>query len=66
MVPDPKPMKTDRLHIYRIFAKELLKRIKNVDQETTKANSIKIIKPITNENTPIKQTKKLLIYIYII
>ena len=64
MVSDPSAMKKDRLHIYRISAKELFKNknIKNTNQETSKANSIKIIKPITNEDTPIKQTKEILIY----
>ena len=57
MVSGPSATKKDRLHIYRILAKELLKRIENTDQQTTKANSIQRIKPITNESTPIKQTK---------
>ena len=58
MVSDLIPMKKVRLHIYRILAKGLLKKnIKNNTQETSKSNNIKIIKPITHENTPIKQTK---------
>ena len=65
---DSRTMKKDRLNLYRTLTKELSKSIKNADQETTQANSIKNIKPITNENTftsidPIKQTNKTLIYI---
>ena len=43
--------------------KSYLKSIKNAEQRTTQSNSIEIIKPITNENTPKKQSKKPLIYI---
>jgi len=58
IVSDPITMKKDRLHTYRILAKELLKSNKNANQGTTQPNSIKIVKPSTNENTPIKPTKK--------
>ena len=63
MVSDPIAMKKDRIHIYRLLANELLKNIKNGDQETTKANNINIVKPITYENIDtIKQIKNIDIY----